>query len=105
MSEFLDYDPDTGMRYDMESDGKGELKIYSSEDVEPLLEHTKRIRNKNDNSGIKREFWKYCSIPTSVYLELRKKGIDMYNKNHTKAFMREINQNYPHLKYTTLHHE
>jgi hypothetical protein len=34
-------------------------------------------------------------------MELRKKGIDLYDKGQTKAIVREIEQNYPYLKATT----
>jgi hypothetical protein len=34
-------------------------------------------------------------------MQLKQKGIDMYNPDHTKALVKEINENYPYLKLTT----
>ena len=103
MSEFFDYSPHNGMRYDTEEDHEG-ITIHATQDVGPILDHLKNKRAQGDQ-GIKRNLWHYCSIPTEVEIELRNKGINIYNKNHTARVLREINQNYPKLKATRLHHE
>jgi len=36
-----------------------------------------------------------------VELQLKQKGIDMYNPSQTKELIKEINENYPYLKLTT----
>lgn len=102
MSEFFDYNSVNGMRYDTECGGD-KLIINASQDVQPIVDHMTRKRNEID-TGIKRGMWHYCSIPTVVEIELLKKGINIYNKRHTKAVMKEINQNYPHLKATRKHY-
>lgn len=107
MAEFFDYDPFTGMRYDTEYDHEtGKITVHSSQDVTPHIEHATRVRNSGvADKGIKRDVWKYATIPNHVHLKLLEKGINMYKKDHQKAFLREINTNYPHLKYTRLKHE
>ena len=93
------------MSYSTEdSDKKDSIVIGSVQDVEPLLDHMKEKRDGID-TGIKRGYWHYCSIPTIVEVELRQKGINIYNKHQTKEVLREINTNYPHLKATRRHHE
>ena len=106
MSKFFDFDPTTGMTYYTE-DGEGDkITVHSVQDVQPFIDHATRVRNSGvADKGIKRDVWKYCTIPTHVELALRDKGINIYKKEDQKAMLREINQNYPYLKYTRLHHE
>ena len=102
MSEFFSYSPHNGMRYDSEEDGT-EITIHSSQDVQPILE---RMAEKcNQPYDRKARFHHYCSIPTYVEIELRNKGIDIWNKHQTKELLREIETNYPKLKATRMHHE
>ena len=105
MSTFFDYNKTNGMRYDTEdSDGKDEIVVVGTQDVQPILDHMKGKRDDND-AGIKRGLWHYCTIPTVVQLELLKKGINILNKHQLNDVLREINTNYPHLKATRRHHE
>ena len=106
MSEFFEYDPLIGLRYDTEyDDGADKMTVHSSQDVEPVLDHMNAKRNKDDHDkGIKRGLWHYCSIPAHVELELRKKGLNIYDKNCTKDLLKEINTNYKYLKATRLNH-
>jgi hypothetical protein len=104
MSEFFDYSPHNGMRYDTEDgDNDDDLIIHSSQDVAPLLDRMQREQSKGENKQAHMRH--YCSIPTVVEVELRAKGINIYNKHQTKELLREINTNYPHLKATRMHHE
>ena len=105
MSEFFDYDPNNGMIYSMDYDHRtDETVIHSKQDVGPILDHMADKRKKDDDSGIGRGLWHYCTIPTRVELELKQKGIDIYDKNCLKDVLREINQNYPYLKATRKNH-
>ena len=104
MSEFFDYSPHNGMRYDTEdADNPDDLIIHSSQDVQQILERLQQEQGKVENK--KATMRHYCSIPTVVEVELRNKGIDIYNKNQTKELLKEINTNYPYLKATRMHHE
>jgi hypothetical protein len=52
-----------------------------------------------------KESWvHYASIPPIIEMQLKAKGIDIYNKDQTKELLKEINTNYPWLKTTTKHH-
>lgn len=106
MSEFFDYNKDNGMVYSTEMANEDDMIIRAEQDVEPILDEMARRRNAGkDSNGIKKGFWHYCSIPVHVELELRKKGINIYNKHQTKELLKEINTNYPYLKATRLKHE
>jgi hypothetical protein len=104
MAEFFDYNPGNGMIYHTEMKDDQDMIIRSSQDVEPVLRHINEKRKHNDDSGIKRSLWHYCTIPTHVELELLQKGINIHNKHQTKELLKEINTNYPYLKVTRRNH-
>ena len=79
--------------------------ITTVQDVSSILDRMKNVRNEiGDKSLIKEEFWHYATIPEVVEIELRNKGINIYDKNDTKRILREINENYPYLKATNKKH-
>src|SRR6478609_7220532 len=88
----LDYDPVTGITDYFEYDSLTDTTTISNfQDVEPILEGNKTLRNDTEytKDGIKKEFWHYATIPNIVQMEiLRKHGVDMDNKNHWKKFCR-----------------
>jgi hypothetical protein len=106
MGKWVDVLPDKGIVETNEFDEESNvLTVAKSEDVEPLLDRNAEIRNtKAADAGIKKGFWLYASIPTTVQYELLKKGISIFNKHHRKRLLDEINSNYPYLKTTTKHH-
>lgn len=92
MPEFFDYDPLKGLTrfFDYEED-TGLVRIHTQQDVDPLLKVTTEVANTGAaDSGIKKGFFKYASIPPVVQLELRKKGIDIYSKD--PAMIRRMDQ-------------
>jgi len=107
MPLFFDYNPDTGITqyfdYDPVND---EITLTSEQDCTSLIDQMTRLRNDDDYSrnGMKQEWWHYATIPAIVEIDLRKKGLNIYDKNATKAILKEINQNYPALKATTKTH-
>tara|TARA_R110000824_G_scaffold20578_1_gene77572 strand:+ start:940 stop:1263 length:324 start_codon:yes stop_codon:yes gene_type:complete len=105
MSKFIDYNPDKGVWHEEEYDHiENKVVIHTKQDVEPVLEYTKRLRNSGVNDKVG-EFSHYAVIPVHVELALRKKGINIYSQHYTKELLKEINQNYPHLKVTNLKHD
>jgi hypothetical protein len=80
--------------------------VHYRQDVEPILEYTKKLRNDNlTDSGIKRDMWHYAQIPPVVMLEWRHKyGVDLFNRDHEPAVFRLLNTEYQHLKTTTKNH-
>jgi hypothetical protein len=91
--EFFSYD-----------EGTDTTRITTVQDVSGLLDRLKDKRNVMGRDALKGEFWHYATIPEVVEIELRNKGIDIYNKDHTKALLKEINSNYAWLKATDKKH-
>ena len=105
MAKYFDYDPFTGMHETMDIEDSGRVTIHQEEDVAPVLDNCKGNANWGlTDHGIKRSFWHYADIPLSVVLELKKQGIDIYDRNCTKAMFDKINRDYPYLKVTAKTH-
>ncbi len=102
MPEFLDYDPQTGIRHDFAYDEMtGNATIQYTQDLQPLLDHTRAMANDGlTDKGIKEGWWLYAKIPALVQVMLHQKGIDIADPDSTKAILAEINTHYPHLKCT-----
>lgn len=105
MSKFLDFNHHRGTWYEYEYDPQENKGIVSiKQDVQPVLDLAKEERNSGINDKVG-DFSLYARIPAHVEVALRQKGINIYKQEHTKALLKEINQNYPYLKTTNLHHE
>lgn len=110
MKRVLDHDPVTGVTEWFEYDPVSENTTIWSEqpdrNIRAFVDNVTRQRNDDEKTrrGIKNDWWKYASLPPIVIMELRNKGIDVFNKDHTKALLKEINTNYPSLKATTKWH-
>lgn len=80
--------------------------VEHSEDVQPLLDRNREYANLGaTDAGIKKGLWHYASVPTTVIVELRNKGVDIYNPSHRQRVFQEINQNYAYLKLTSKTHQ
>jgi len=107
MAIFFDKDPLTGITQYYDYDPiKDEHLIHSVQDPTALVEQLKQARNNPDAwaKGMKESWVHYASIPPIIEMQLKAKGIDIYNKDQTKELLKEINTNYPWLKTTTKHH-
>lgn len=105
MPELLGYNPDRGTWYEAEFDDLGNATIATMQDTQPLIDHIQRQRNSGYiDRGIKKGWWKYCSIPAWLEVELRSKGINIYRREQTNELLRYIDENYPALKYTDKTH-
>ena len=106
MAEFFEYDPVTGIRTDTAYDEMtGEMTLIRTADAQPVLDFANWARNEAglNREGIKANWWLYAKIPPIVELQMRSKGINIHNPDHTERMLAEINTNYPHLKCTTGH--
>ncbi len=101
---YFDHDPVTGVTqyysYDPMTD---EHSITSTQDVSQFLDEMKKRRDDPDywKKGVKEEFAHYATIPAVVEMQLKKKGLDIYDQTQTKAIVREIETNFPFCKATT----
>lgn len=105
MAEFFDFNPGNGMWYEVEDDLQtGNLIIHTKADAQPSLDWAKKQRNNglNDKGGARdgSDLKHYATISAAQILAMRKKGIDVWNRDHTKDVIREIERNYPLCKVT-----
>ena len=109
MKRVIDYEPMTGITTTFEYDhASGTFTVGSIQDVGPLLERNKTLQLDTDYSkkGIKKDWWHYASIPNVIIEKwLNEDGINVYNKDHTKAVYKKLNDPaYKYLKTTTGFH-
>jgi hypothetical protein len=85
---------------DFEEDGK--IHVYQKEDVSGVIERCKQAQNDGTaDRGIKKNLWCWASIPTTIYYELIKKGLDPGNPNTSmKRLEAEMKQNYSNFLLT-----
>ena len=108
MAIFLEKDPLTGVESylaDNDSEEKG-IRIHYQQDIEPLLNYTKAIRNDGlADSGIKRDLWHYAMITPIVIMKLKNEyGVDIFNRNHYKRLFQLLNTEFKYLKTTDKRH-
>lgn len=104
MSEFFEMDELTGIRTDTAWDEQSQqMTLIRSADVEPVLDYAKEMAADSSvtQRGIKQGWWRYASLPPIVILQMRAKGINVFDQNDQKRMFAEINSNYKHLKNTT----
>ena len=106
MAKTYDFNPDRGTWYEYEDDPQtGGLLIHTKQDTQPVIDHATRLRNSGVNDKIRKDdFMHYATIPAGVEVELRAKGLNIYNRNNSKRLIKEIETNYPYLKVTNLKH-
>jgi len=102
-------DSDTGLEvyhdYDPLTDS---MQIIHRAEATPVLEANKALANDRDytRKGMKQEFVKYASIPAGVVVDwLVNRGVDVYNKEHSKKVWELVNlPEYRYLKTTDIYH-
>ena len=67
------------------------LLVERVQDVEPILEHNKKLYSLNDGYSPSRELRRVASIPLVVVEQWMKEGIDVYNRDHWPAVKRKLN--------------
>ena len=99
-----EWNPVTGTWYEEDwNPHTGELTVHTKQDVQPVLDYCKSQRNSGVNDKVG-DFAHYATIPATVEVQLKQKGISLHDKNCTPRLIREIETNYPYLKTTNLKH-
>jgi hypothetical protein len=105
----LDRDPLTGVDTWFEYRASTDTGVIThTQDVTPFLERNKIAQNDDEKTkrGIKRDWWKYASIPAAIWIGWRNEGLDIFNPDHQKAAFAKINDpEFRYLKTTTKHHQ
>ena len=108
MAVLLDKDPLTGVEQyldDNEHEEKG-LSIHYQQDIEPVLNYTKALRNDGmTDYGIKNDLWHFAQIPPVAILKLKHEyGVDIFNRNHYPRLFKLLNSEFAYLKTTNKRH-
>ena len=96
----LDQSGDTKTYFGMD-ESSGNIQITTEQDLTGFLERMKAKRQYSNeiwSKGMKEDWVHYASIPSVVIMELKKKGIDVFNPDDEKKMLQEINRNFPYLK-------
>jgi hypothetical protein len=109
LKRIVDYDPFTGMTTTFDYDHVTDTTIIGREqDVSLLLDSNKRLQNDAEYSkkGIRDGWWHYAKIPPLIIEKWRNEfGIDVFNKDHTQAVYKKLNDpEYRYLKTTAGFH-
>lgn len=103
MSDFMEIDA-SGIRNDYRwNEMDQQYTIHRTADVEPVLDYAKGLSNELglNRADIKKGWWLYAKIPPIVIVQMRAKGINVFDRDHQDRMFAELNSNYPHLKCTT----
>lgn len=103
MSDFMEYDPITGIKTEFKwNENDQEYTLLRTSDVQSVLDYTRASAADSELSkrGMAESWFMYAKLPPIVILQMRAKGIDVFNRDHQKRMFEEINTHYPHLKCT-----
>lgn len=106
MPAFIEKDPMSGLVTEVDQNEDDEIRHHFSQDVEPVLDYAKMLRNDNlTDGGIKKDFWHYAQLPAVVILKLKYEyGIDVFKRDHQRRMMEIINRDFPYCKTTNKMH-
>lgn len=104
MAKTFEYDPINGSYHVIEDDSDGNLLITHCQDVEPAIRWAQKQKNSgnNDLGGLrdKDDLKHYATVSMGAILEMRKEGIDFWNRDHEKAMLKWIERKAPKCKVT-----
>ena len=103
--DLFDYDPLTGTAEYFDYDPmSGAAKVTAVQELTPLLDHNLALRNEGIKHKTGSPIRHYATVPLTVILEMKKNGIDFYDKNDMPKVLKEIEATYPHLKVDNMRH-
>ena len=93
MKRLLDYDPSSGIRrYHEYDDITKTTYIHTEQDVQPILERNKLLRNEDNGRGVKQQWWHVGTIPVGlIHKWLKEEGVDVYNPDHWSRVKQKLN--------------
>ncbi len=108
--ELLDYDPLTGMSLYWDYKSKDEIVFRHEQDVTPVLDsaHYQANDAEQTKQGIKKDMWKYASVPPVIWMEWKQKyGVDIWSRDpdQIKAVYKLLNGDYSKFKTTSGKHQ
>ena len=107
MKLLLDYNPITGERVWFGTTNENKVTITHEQDVDHYLNlaHAQYVDDDFTKQGMKKDWWKYASIPNIIIIEMKQKhGVDLHNKNHWPKILQLLNTEYARFKTTSKTH-
>ena len=104
MAELFEVDPISGIRTELSwNEHDQTMTVNRIADVEPVLDWTKAVQAEvgMNRKDIQKGWWLYAKLPPIVILQMRAKGINVFDSNDHGRMFAEINANYATLKCTT----
>ena len=78
--------------YERFVDGDGsKYHVEKVQDVQPILERNKALRNKDDGFNAARDGRRIASIPMVVIMQWRNEGFDAFDPNNADELKRRLN--------------
>src|SRR6056300_570691 len=104
MAKTYEYNPWDGSYHVLEDLSDGKIAITHCQDIDKALDWTKKQKNsgQNDYGGLrdKDDLKHYATVSMGAILEMRKEGIDFWNKNHEKDMLKWLERKAPKCKVT-----
>ena len=104
MAKTYEYNPDGSYHIIEDDPQSGGLIIKHAQDIAPAIDWATKQRNAgvNDKGGArdKDDLKHYATVSMGAILEMRKEGIDFWNKDHEKAMLKWIERKAPKSKVT-----
>lgn len=104
MAKTYEYNPWDGSYHMLEDGSDGSLMITQMQDVTPAIQWAQKQKNsgQNDLGGArdKGDLKHYATVSMGAILEMRKEGIDFWNRDHEKAMLKWLEQKAPKCKVT-----
>ena len=104
--DYFDHDPVSGLVEYYEETSDGKVHIHTYQDVEPIMDYCRRLRNEGLPDGA----WEengcsvYAILPMVIVGRLLEQGINVFDQNDIARVVDEINTNYSNFKTTYKHH-
>ena len=104
----LDYNPLTGERVTFGfNDHENKIEITHEQDVSRhlALAHDQMVDDDQTKRGIRKDFWKYATVPNIVIMQMKQKhGVDFFDKNDWPKVLELLNTEYSRFKTTSKVH-
>jgi hypothetical protein len=77
----------------------GKIIERKTQDVEPILDHNKRLMSDGDGYSPSRDIRRAASIPMVVVEQWMREGVDIFDPNSREAIKRKLNSSeWAHLR-------
>lgn len=81
-----------GIRWEFEKTGDGKTLYHASQDLTPIIDHSKRLATENDGYSPDRTLRRVAHIPAMLRAKwLAEEGWDCFDPHHSDRLVRKLN--------------